>query len=66
MPDPQTFPATFEQLKGLLLRYAPPLVVETDTTDTYALNAPSTEVYPGGLFFGAARRGSASATSAST
>lgn len=55
MPDLEAFTTTFEQLKGLLLSYAPPLVVETDTADTYLLNAPPSEAYPRGLFFGAAR-----------
>lgn len=55
MPDPQSFPTIFEQLKGLLLPYAPRLVVETDTADSYLLNAPASKAYPRGLFFGAAR-----------
>lgn len=55
MPNRDAFPAVFEQLKALFLPFAPRLVVEADTPENYTLNAPPSDAYPRGLFFGAVR-----------
>lgn len=57
MPNVERFPAVFEQLKQFLQPLVPPLVIETDESERYSLNAPPSVQHPQGLFFGAVRLG---------
>ena len=53
MPNRDSFPAVFDELKGLLQPFAPSLTVETDAPESFSLQAPATPKRPDGTFFGA-------------
>lgn len=53
MPNRDTFPAIFAQLKGLFEPYAPHLMVKADEPDNVLLYAPASPERPDGLYFGA-------------
>ena len=45
MPTKEDFPLIFKQLKGILQKYEPRLVVVEDKPENYYLNAPYSEKY---------------------
>lgn len=49
------FPSVFAELRGLLVPFAPRLVVKTDEPDNYCLNTHHVERYRREIFFGAAQ-----------
>jgi hypothetical protein len=53
MPSNDQFPAVILQLKELLTRFAPQLLVTDDGLAGYSLNTPFAEQYKKELFFGA-------------
>jgi hypothetical protein len=55
MAKPDPFEEVFRQLKDILKKYAPALVLQEDRLDSYSLNTPYTERYQKELFFGAAQ-----------
>jgi hypothetical protein len=52
MPDRTTFDAIVAQLRPLLARYSPPLVVTADTPIGYSLDVPASPSFPQGVFAG--------------
>ncbi|MDQ3167431.1 MAG: hypothetical protein M3P94_02145 [Chloroflexota bacterium] len=57
MPATDAFLATFARLHAVLARFTPSLLVTTDGPDRFSLDAPSSSLYPDGLFCGEARVG---------
>jgi hypothetical protein len=57
MPNRDAFPAVFAALKATLQPLVPPLVVEADTPDYYALRTGALPQFPAGLFVAAVRQG---------
>ena len=57
MPATHAFLATFARLHAVLARFTPSLLVTTDGPDRFSLDAPSSSLYPDGLFCGEARVG---------
>jgi hypothetical protein len=57
MPNRDAFPAVFAALKAILESCIPPLVVEADTPDYYALRTTALAEYPAGIFVAGVRQG---------
>ena len=57
MPDRDNFPLIFARLKAILEPLTPPMVVDVDSSEQYALNTSPSPAYPKGFFFGAVRIG---------
>jgi hypothetical protein len=57
MPNRDAFPAVFDALKATLQSLVPPLVVESDTPDYYALRTTALPQFPEGLFVAGVRLG---------
>ncbi len=53
MPTQEDFHLIFKQLKGILQKYEPRLVVVHDQPENYYLDAPYSEKYKKDVFFGA-------------
>jgi hypothetical protein len=53
MPTQKDFHTVFEQLKKIMQKYEPRLVVIQDKPESYSLNTPFSEKYSKELFFGA-------------
>jgi hypothetical protein len=53
MPATENLPVIFDQLKKIIQKHEKRLVVKADTLGNYYLEAPASEKYQKGLFFGA-------------